>query len=279
MKIYKFFSNYWITQLLNDLLLKFTPPKELNDPFEVRPHLLGLADSNTIHNELSKYMPNSLHKEYLENPEINQSISFSDFLTLANEKLPDVLSLTTTFVKSDFFINKFNNMFYEKFNENIGILSLTQELHNLLMWAHYAKSHQGFVAEFDEKHQFFNQSYDEEGFLGKLHKVEYQGNRPSQYFSQFNIRDVFLCKSEDWSYEREYRMLLPLQKASKIDNKKYLYQIDPKLIKAIYCGCNMNQQDRTHIINTITMHSNLSHIEIYQAKLSEKHYRLNFEKI
>jgi len=31
------------------------------------------------------------------------------------------------------------------FGESIGVLSLTKESNNLLMWAHYAQQHQGFV--------------------------------------------------------------------------------------------------------------------------------------
>ncbi len=38
----------------------------------------------------------------------------------------------------------------------VGILSLTKKRENLVMWAHYALSHQGFVIAFDSQNAFFS---------------------------------------------------------------------------------------------------------------------------
>ena len=41
-------------------------------------------------------------------------------------------------------------------NRAQGVLSLSRTNDSLLMWAHYADSHRGFVLGLDETHPFFN---------------------------------------------------------------------------------------------------------------------------
>src|SRR5271154_115746 len=40
-------------------------------------------------------------------------------------------------------------------DSTFGILSLSKTPDNVLMWSHYAKSHCGFVIEFDSTHEYF----------------------------------------------------------------------------------------------------------------------------
>ena len=42
-----------------------------------------------------------------------------------------------------------NGEFCKQFSDNVGICSLTKDPLNLLMWAHYAQHHKGFVVEFE----------------------------------------------------------------------------------------------------------------------------------
>ncbi|WP_205631947.1 DUF2971 domain-containing protein, partial [Aliivibrio fischeri] len=46
------------------------------------------------------------------------------------------------------------------FYRNYGIISLTETKDNLLMWSHYANEHNGFVVEFDARHEFFTSKYN-----------------------------------------------------------------------------------------------------------------------
>lgn len=41
--------------------------------------------------------------------------------------------------------NVFGGLFADRMNDLIGLLCLTEKPDNLLMWAHYADSHAGFV--------------------------------------------------------------------------------------------------------------------------------------
>lgn len=55
----------------------------------------------------------------------------------------------------------------------IGALSLSDTFDNLLMWSHYANTHEGFVIEFDKSHPYFSNESFESKNLSVLGKVRY----------------------------------------------------------------------------------------------------------
>jgi hypothetical protein len=122
-----------------------------------------------------------------------------------------------------------------------SVASFSETNNNLLMWAHYAEQHKGIVIEFDltkpllEKYQSYNvltsklDKYGEENLVidedetrkrlalnvGKTQRVRYNSKRPS--IDKFeSILEHFLIKSEEWIYEKEHRVILPLVAAEKI---------------------------------------------------------------
>lgn len=88
-----------------------------------------------------------------------------------------------------------------------GILSLTEDPLNHAMWAHYAGGGTGFVVGFDpEQKPFAN------GAPGKpktlLRQVSYADGEVESYARNPNY--LFLVKNRDWSAEREWRVVRPL---------------------------------------------------------------------
>jgi hypothetical protein len=123
--------------------------------------------------------------------------------------------------------------FNKSVSENIGILSLTEDPKNLLMWAHYADSHQGGVVEFDSSHPFFTARHFDEGFTSILKKVKYRRRRPilpilhfkkykifyndylGGWLALLNTADpLFFTKGLEWRYEREWRLIRQLREPS-----------------------------------------------------------------
>jgi hypothetical protein len=78
-----------------------------------------------------------------------------------------------------------NGVFGQKASDSVGICSLSRSPLNLLMWAHYANDHKGFVVEFDIPLESFFPIKDEVKFLEWLipQKVEYQEFKPVVNFS------------------------------------------------------------------------------------------------
>lgn len=275
MKIYKFFSQNRIEQILVDSMLRFTQSSELNDPFESRPHIEGLINPDLIKEKITEDFLVKLCDDIKQsNPEI-----YEEFLSpISPEQFQETHENAK--IMLDFIASLLNTKFYEKSNKEFGILSLTSKFDNLLMWAHYADSHQGFAVEFKKNHLFFNQNYHKNNFLGTLQAITYSKERPQDYLHDLNIQKVYLTKSDDWVYEEEYRMFLPLENATETKRETiYLFKFPLDMINAIYCGCNMSSKNVETILQLINRKKELSHIQVYQANLSQKFYALEFNQL
>lgn len=141
------------------------------------------------------------------------------------------------------------------------IACFTENMDSTLMWGYYASSHQGFCAEYDFSsilepcaencsdirrcsnfmlnHSIAPVFYskgrvDATSFLSTLiqHNLMTQVNIPMQPLQDlFVATKCLLVKSEDWEYEKEWRLLSP---PSEINEKyKVITHLKPK---AIYIG-------------------------------------------
>jgi len=278
MKIYKFFSQKRIEQILVDSMLRFTQSSELNDPFESRPHIEGLINPNMIKNIMTEDELNKLLDQAIQStPEVHETL-LDNSIKLTPEQIQKIHQDAKIIL--DLMPPLLNTKFYEMSDKKFGILSLTSKFDNLLMWAHYANSHQGFVVEFKKNHSFFSQNDYINKFLGTLQAVTYSKERPQDYLHDLNTQKVYLTKSDDWIYEEEYRMFLPLENATEIkEETTYLFKFPLDMISAIYCGCNMSNENVETILQLINSEKELSHIQVYRANLSQKFYALEFNQL
>ena len=94
--------------------------------------------------------------------------------------------------------------------DKAGILSLSELPDHPLMWAHYADSHRGVCLEF-EVVEFVKSLDDPRGFFGPAQPIVYSDHRPVVFdpnaMEEENVKRVLLTKSEDWSYEKEFRII------------------------------------------------------------------------
>jgi hypothetical protein len=102
-------------------------------------------------------------------------------------------------------------------SQEIGVVCLTDDPKNRVMWAHYGESHQGFVAEFcctelpcnDQKAPAFAACGTP---FGPAMKVDYRPNLPTMNADRTNLKEVFWTKHIAWRYEEEWRMMYSLAK-------------------------------------------------------------------
>jgi hypothetical protein len=97
----------------------------------------------------------------------------------------------------------------------IGLLSLSEDPRNPVMWGNYADSSRGFVIGFDGHHPWFHQRRAENDDFCELQKVAYVGTNSSTYFSELTAQRVVYSKLDSWSYERVWRMAFPLAMGTK----------------------------------------------------------------
>ena len=86
------------------------------------------------------------------------------------------------------------------------------------MWSHYTVSHTGFCVGFDSEHSFFSKQKDDPDDVGSIKRVNYGESRiETEIEAGVDIDvDLFYCKSIDWKYEEEERLVRQLKKATKV---------------------------------------------------------------
>lgn len=141
---------------------------------------------------------------------------------------------------------------FDKLMEEIlakdGILSLTEDHLNEVMWAHYAENFTGFVVGFDCTNDFFFHT-DDKGRRSLLRKVIYADDRVENFWR--NPYYSFLVKTSRWEYECEWRMLKPLSDCDERVNTMppvCLWNVNPKMIKSVYFGFRYDDRTRTEDI-------------------------------
>lgn len=274
MGMYKYLNNSLIDSVLLNNTLRFTQPKFFNDPFEIQTHIKGIMSEQKVEEQYQENIEKILYEEYEKS---KLPMAYKDFRQ--NINLLETLPLLKTITQSPTFINQIQDGFNQISSKYIGILSLSSINSSLLMWAHYANSHQGFVVEFDETNYFFNQQKHQNDFLRCLKKVVYSDKRPSLYLSDFNEYDIFFTKSIEWAYENEYRMLMDLDKADESQKDIYLFKFPKESIKSIYLGTRISDENKSKILDIIYNDEDFQKINIFQANISKEHYKLEFTNI
>jgi len=215
--------------------------------------------------------------EYAKLPaELRASVSLQTFQSLAEAQLPRGLENLKHLEEA--FLSMARRIMPQKFEEMIGILCLTESPDNLLMWAHYADSHQGFVVEFDADSPFFNQRRGSDDEFWHLRKVLYSERRPSFVLSEVEDFSPFLTKGEDWRYEAEWRMMVPLSSASKIigggPTAIHLFEYPKSAIRAVIFGCRIAESKQEQIRQILREAPEYKEVQCRSAKIDETRYRL-----
>lgn len=144
------------------------------------------------------------------------------------------------------------------------------------MWSHYANSHKGYCIEYE-----FNIA---EQIYSLIHPVKYAKERYAISARDFSdntkgLIEAICHKAEDWSYECEWRMIIPYTKTELIDwlyKNGVLFAFSLKgNMRSIYLGAKCEEKFK----NEVVCFGKEQGIKVYQMKLSSDTYKLNAKKI
>lgn len=249
MTLYKYVNAERI-DVVRNLEIRFTQPDALNDPFELQPHfdtLIAEADVLAKMSESPMDLRPMVTQAYEMLPQLRAMPL--DFALHAIERL--MATEDARKATADGLRLLLNSMLdgaapiceaiYRAFSTNVGILSLSEVADNELMWAHYADSHRGLVLCFNEQHSFFNQRRSENDEFYFARKVNYVDG-PPQPLSTID-GDALLCtKGVNWTYEKEWRMLVPLTDRTPSitvgGDIVHLFKFPPDALQGIILGAN-----------------------------------------
>ncbi|QJR30030.1 DUF2971 domain-containing protein [Limnobacter profundi] len=168
-----------------------------------------------------------------------------------------------------------------KIDQVLGAFCLSEVPDSLLMWAHYASSHTGFVVEFDSMHPWFHEQKSEVDDLRRIRRVYYRDSRPSAPLSEMSVIELFLVKSSHWAYEREWRIVRPLMDAAEtVAAAPYpvaLFNVPPSAVTGVITGARMASEHEEGLRQAIFANPGLRDVRIRRAVADASHFLLRFE--
>jgi hypothetical protein len=279
----------------------FNNPLNFNDPFDTfhPANIKELSNENFIEQFCNSSKRNYDKRDLLGI--LNNSISRQDFYNFCDEHIDYIFDFNEEnkiFKDKNDFLEKLNNIENSEINfvENVRVFFSTiklriqtkiqETLHNirkesfskigvscfsknnlnLLMWSHYADSHQGFCLEFDSNLEPFSKAFE----------VTYKSEVPqinsdllmTEKIGLESLQKLLSFKSIDWEHEEELRLI------HQESNKSYSYSY--KSLKAIYFGIRANQSD-IEIICSIIKSQNPT-VKLYKMKKLEMNFGIEPEE-
>jgi hypothetical protein len=255
MRLFKYVEPERVDILENERIA-ITPPERFKDPFEFRPQKT-LPDQTYFKQAIKK----AAEQEQRESPEFFRGVDAKR-----------ISKIEESFAKNNIvpFAEQFQDFLPGEISKHFGVLCLSTNNNENLMWYHYADGHRGFVIEFESEHKDFQE-------FGTPYEVIYS-DKPSSYNFENPSPDFWRVKPFYLKYEAEYRILFrlpnstPYQKGGK---PLYLARLPRACVKAVYLGHRMEKGGREKILQLLKGTS----VSKFDAIPSREDYTISFPPI
>jgi hypothetical protein len=267
--------------VIENLEIRFTQPDALNDPFELHPHFESIvAEADVLANlpqspvdlrpmvAQAYEMLSETHRAMLPLDAAMQAVEAFMATDDSRDATAQGLQILLRSMQDE--AAPIRQAIYRAFNDNVGILSLSEIPDNELMWAHYADSHTGLVLAFDEQHGFFNRRRSENDEFYFVRRVVYS-DRPAVSMATLDGDALLVTKGTKWAYEREWRMIVPLKDATRSvpmgGDTVLLFTFPPDALKGIILGAHAPISIATSLQNLLSDRPALRHVHLSRAML------------
>lgn len=159
------------------------------------------------------------------------------------------------------------------FQQSTKVCSFSERNDSIAMWGRYARSHQGICIEYEvgkldrddvRRHALMPVKYSGQIFNATEYLLQGAGKRS---FNNLFALVAAAHKSIEWSYEREWRLVIPI--GSSEPDKNY-HMPKPKVV---YVGTKISAENE-RVIREICERR---HIPIKRMRLSQREFRLEEE--
>ncbi len=155
---------------------------------------------------------------------------------------------------------------------------------NVVMWSHYAEEHEGVAFRLKCDDALDNRllaaravEYTDQ-FLPFPSPQDYAkhltGEQPIDMVA-LSWRFAYM-KHDDWAYEREWRVHMPLLDQPAGDGYS-IFEEDKQIFEAISLGCRMTEKDAAQIVAAVRKH--LPKTKIYRAQKSTQAFSLEMTEL
>jgi hypothetical protein len=257
--LFRYFSPSKLPDFLRGYL-SLTPPRYLtNDPFE-----FAVGREAPDRSELSAMFDEFVRRDYADLSDSRRiEVSFNDFRQARNFVREGWIAR----VMSEDYKRGEPEAMQAGLSQLYGVICLSENPDNLLLWGHYTDSYKGFVAEFAcfWDHTTFVPRARGTSF-GPALQVQYEPKRPviSRDFS--NAARCVCSKTEEWSYEREWRVvrLLATSEGGKTADGRCYAQFPPSSLRRIILGHQMTEMDNSEIAR-ISKTNGFEHVRLQRT--------------
>lgn len=146
----------------------------------------------------------------------------------------------------------------------VGVYSLAEEPHNVLMWSHYADSHRGICFRLTPTR------FDQDFF--PAFQVLYSEERPVVDMIDDSLLDwsrkALLTKAQCWRYEREWRVFDVQQSG--------FHAFRPGLLDAVILGALISEENRARV--SAWVKARTPPTKLIQARFDDKKFRVIIEE-
>lgn len=260
--------------MLANLRLKVTPPDRFNDPFELLPKLDFNISREAVESKLAgKRLLRTMWKE---------AAPHLDFDEFKGAYLAELSRKNKKAVRET--VSEFQKLAYGArdglvgfISSRFGLVCYSEVPDNILMWSHYASSHQGIVIGFDTKHAFFRKSRNLMPVMYQSERVEIAFDADGFKISEANQPLLVRSKSPNWSYEKEWRQLFSLDGCTDVPNHDgstaHFKRLPAKAIAEVVLGCRCSAGTRSAVAKLLAQKV-LRHVKLKEARLHHDFFRL-----
>lgn len=210
--LYKYTSFDSALKIIENNSLKFSLPREFNDPFEMTNALIDISYTKS---DLKKWIDT-----FADHSDTQKKLEFHKYT-----KTPALIKFTF-------------NIIFNKFKNKTGICCFSKSYKKTLMWSHYSDNHAGICLGFHFA------SFSAEKLL--LLTVNYIDKIiPVNFFRQQTVSlfHWIFTKSKVWEYEEEVRAVHTTKSGFLAFNKECL--------KEVYFGLRVSDENKKRFIDKL----------------------------
>lgn len=233
------FNNFYVVgEILAPMLNEAVAKKEMTVTAALFSKLFeNMSDDNKrllIEGKLTK-------SEYLKSLGAQGGVDEFDQFMQASEKFqPENINAIEQLKKSFYALDC---QVQTSLESRLKICCLTTDYTNKLMWSHYADSHKGICVEYDFSDRAVNKSQPLPVYYShERPQFDWKLSQEAKSKGTACLMQALLTKDEDWSYEKEWRMVISAE--TEPDN------IPAPPIKCIYIGASCSEENTKKIVDT-----------------------------
>jgi hypothetical protein len=214
-------------------MIRFSQVSSLNDSTEFTPLVVGVGRTESI----IKIVRDRFEQKF---PGLIAAYRNLYPDSVVEKMLDDLAKKGAAEIEANF--ERTKTQMFQKLDLNFGVLSLSEDPLQKLLWSYYGDGERGHLIEFDATNSWFSQKREERDGFRHLRPVRYVVSREPKYIFDLTDDDVLYTKDHEFAWEKEWRIILNFNSAATkaapdaYGNDVLLFAVPPGCITGVVIG-------------------------------------------